>query len=294
MFFSAKESLPAILAVLAALILGLFAASRQTPAPEPPPAPGTASEGLAFTLSADGESYTLAGIGSCTDTAIVVPALYEGKPVTAVGAQAFYKDTGLTGITLPDTVVSIGTDAFYGCTALENVTFPDGLEEIGLRAFDRCSALASVRLPSGLKQVGSWAFLNAGLRTVTIPAGLTEFHSGAFAGCPELTVMEVEEGNPRFHSAGNCIIETAAKRLYAGCAASVIPADGSVDCIGQFAFAYCPFEAFTMPDTVTVIEDEAFESCASLKEIRLSESLRRIGIAAFRNSGLESIVLPEA
>jgi hypothetical protein len=45
----------------------------------------TPSEGLEFTLLDDGESYAFTGLGTCTDKDLVIPATYEGKPVTQVG-----------------------------------------------------------------------------------------------------------------------------------------------------------------------------------------------------------------
>ena len=48
--------------------------------------------------------------------------------------------------------------------------------------------------------------------------------------------ITVEEGNPIYHSAGNCLIETATKKLVLGSDNSVIPNDGSVTSIGMDAF----------------------------------------------------------
>ena len=47
-----------------------------------------ASKGLAFTLLNDG-TYEVSGIGSCTDTEIVIPSVYNDKPVTSIGDSAF-------------------------------------------------------------------------------------------------------------------------------------------------------------------------------------------------------------
>ena len=47
------------------------------------------SKGLAYTLSADGLSYSVTGIGTCTDKDIVIPVAYEGLPVTKIGKSAF-------------------------------------------------------------------------------------------------------------------------------------------------------------------------------------------------------------
>ncbi|MBP5255399.1 MAG: leucine-rich repeat protein [Lachnospiraceae bacterium] len=287
-----------LFAILSAIIFA-FSTFFLPPAPEPGPAPDppvqlAESEGLAFTLSEDGESYGLAGIGSCTDTVVVIPRLYEGKPVTEVLGNAFNRNPDITEVIFPDTLVTIGKDAFYGCPALEHISLPERLEVIGTRAFDQCTALTEVRLPSGLRTVGEWAFYRTGLREITIPKSLTDLQCNAFSGCSGMSVMKVEEGNPRFHSAGNCIIETAEKQLYSGCAASVIPSDGSVERIGLFAFYNSPIEKIFIPDTIRVLGDECFDSCYSLAEVRLSANLEEIGFAAFRHCIIERIDLPDS
>ena len=94
----------------------------EEPEPELP-----ASEGLSFALNDDGASYAVTGIGTCTDTNVVIPSEYNGLPVTTIGDAAFYGYLGLANITIPDSVTSIGGGTFYGCTSLANITIPDSV-----------------------------------------------------------------------------------------------------------------------------------------------------------------------
>ena len=48
-----------------------------------------ASEGLEYSLNSDGNGYTVTGIGTCTDTEIVIPSKHNSKPVTSIGESAF-------------------------------------------------------------------------------------------------------------------------------------------------------------------------------------------------------------
>ena len=66
--------------------------------------------------------------------------------------------TGLTSITIPDSVTSIGRSAFNGCTALTSVTVPDGVTSIGDGAFSGCTALTSVTIHDSVTSIGNWAF----------------------------------------------------------------------------------------------------------------------------------------
>ena len=64
--------------------------------------------------------------------------------MTSIGVYAFEECTGLTSVTIPDSVKSIGYRAFNGCTKLTSVTIGNGVTSIGYRAFDGCIGLTSV------------------------------------------------------------------------------------------------------------------------------------------------------
>ena len=52
--------------------------------------------------------------------------------------------TGLTSITIPNSVTSIGSYTFYKCTGLTSVTIPNSVTSIGSDAFSNCSNLKDV------------------------------------------------------------------------------------------------------------------------------------------------------
>ncbi len=104
----------------------------------------SASEGLEYTLDSIENSYRVTGIGSCNDTGIMIPAQYKGLPVTSIGNYAFWHCTGLTSITIPDSVTSIGLQAFYYCGGLTSITIPNSVTSIELCAFEGCSELTEI------------------------------------------------------------------------------------------------------------------------------------------------------
>ena len=91
------------------------------------------SEGLEFALL--GNAYAVIGIGTCTDTDVVIPSVYNGLPVTVIGENAFFLCGSLTSVTIGDSVTSIGEWAFYSCISLTSITIPDSVTSIGTDAF---------------------------------------------------------------------------------------------------------------------------------------------------------------
>ncbi len=106
-----------------------------------------------------GGKCAVVGMGSCTDTEVVVPATSpDGLTVTRIDDYAFQNQADMTSITLPNTVTAVGAYAFAGCEGLTNLKLPDGTTEIGMYAFSRCTSLKQVYLGSSLTQVGDGAF----------------------------------------------------------------------------------------------------------------------------------------
>ena len=81
------------------------------------------SIGLEYELSSDGKSYTLVGIGTCTDTQIIIPEIYNGLPVTRISAFAFESITTITSFYIPNTISHIETFAFSDCTNLTYIEY---------------------------------------------------------------------------------------------------------------------------------------------------------------------------
>ena len=69
-----------------------------------------------------------------------------------------FSDSGLTSITIPDSVTSIGREAFMGCGNLTGITIPDGVTSIGNYAFDSCAGLTGITIPSSVTSIGDQAF----------------------------------------------------------------------------------------------------------------------------------------
>lgn len=180
-----------------------------------------------FILNSDGESYSVHFAYSTISGDIVIPATYEGLPVTAIADWGFSDRENITSVTIPDSVTSIGEYAFLRCTSLKSVAMGNGITSIGEYAFEKCTRLVSVEFSDNLTNTGNYVFLDCiSLKSVELPDNLTTIGDGAFNGCTNL--------------------------------ASVIIPDG-VTSIGDNAFYTCPkLLSVTIPDSVTYIGCEAF------------------------------------
>ena len=228
---------------------------------------------------------------------VVVPADLDGHPVSAIGDHALQGGpgrTGITGVTLPDSIRRIGDSAFRA-SGLSSVDLPEGLETIGTMAFNCCN-FTTVDLPESLISIGEGAFAGTGLTEITLPGNLVELGGPNCFG-PVLKSIAVSPDNPYWHVIDGFLYrkEDACLFLCPGgleLAACEIPAGTAV--IGNGAFGgNFSLTSVVVPDGVTVIGESAFGGCPKLSEITLPGSLREIGSGAFRNCALTSLTLPE-
>lgn len=79
-----------------------------------------ASYGLQYSLN-DDDTYTVWGIGTCTDTDLIIPSQYNGKKVTRIEECAFEGKEHITRVFIPKSISYVGYRAFFGCTQIEKI-----------------------------------------------------------------------------------------------------------------------------------------------------------------------------
>ena len=129
--------------------------------------PYTASVSTTTTILVEnGYSYTVTDNQStitahdCPTGALVIPDTLGGHPTVAIADNVFTGCTGLTSVTVPNSITSIGNTAFAGCTGLASVTLGSGVITISPYAFTGCTNLTSITFPDSVASIGNNAFLN--------------------------------------------------------------------------------------------------------------------------------------
>jgi hypothetical protein len=145
----------------------------------------------AFCNSIDIESVsfpsTLREIGEYAfyrDSSLVYVNIPEG--VVSIGGHSF-DGTGIKGVKLPRSLRVIGNAAFAQNMHLKDIVVPEGVETLDVDAFGGCRGLQSVTLPSTLKRINRGVFWKCyALKEISIPAGCTTIGEYAFYHCDSL------------------------------------------------------------------------------------------------------------
>ena len=214
--------------------------------------------------------------------------------LTSIDDYAFYYCTYLKSVVIPNSVTSIGHYAFEGCSSLSSATIPNSVVSLGNHTFYGCSDIKSITIPNSVKSIGNSAFYScSGLTSITIPNSVASIGTSAFGYCNALSSITVSNGNTVYDSRNNCnaIIKKSNNSLVVGCKNTVIP--NSVTKIDNNAFEGCKgLTSINIPSSVTTIASYSFSSCSGLTSITIPNSVTSIGTNAFGYcSGLSSIVV---
>ena len=231
------------------------------------------SLGLDYML--EGNYYVVTGMGSCTDSELIIPNNYNGLPVAKIGAEAFWNRNELISVTVPGTVTVIEPGAFGACYQLQNVYLSEGVEVIGRYAFQDCSRLTNINIPSTVKEIKDDAFSWCSeLRSIHLPAGLVTLGNTVFYYCQNLQQITVDADNANYCAVDGVLYTKDMTTLLLYPAAK----EGA---------------SFAVPSTVTIIGNAAFANNRNLTEVILQEGVVNIGAQAFQDCrNLRNVVLP--
>lgn len=235
-----------LLLALVCLLASCFG-GENNPTDDDPSAPSLV---LRFQPNAGGDGYVVSGYyveGDAGSTAfdVVIPAQYEGKPVTEIGDNAFQpsevsgRTARISSISIPASITRIGGDAFFKLTSLNKVYVTDlaawcGIDFVsgganplsnGAELYLNGELVTALQIPEGIEILPQYAFYNCiSITSLSLPSTLEEISECCFARCANLEQADL----------------------------------ANVKIIGSAAFGGCNFSSLVIPDSVTTLEEGAF------------------------------------
>ncbi len=247
-----------------------------------------ASKGLTYKLNDMGDGYIVTGMGTCTDTRVVIPSTYEGLPVTNIAEGAFQAseppaedkpsdDNGKDdGKDKKSANSSFGNKLFSNVKSLSNV----------IKLADSASADVEEKPEANITEV-------------VIPDSVMDIGDAAFYGCGELASFEVSKlitliGTDAFKNTayyldesnwtdGSLYLEEYLVEVRTTVGGAYTVREGTVN-IANNAFAGCTeITAVSFPKSLRFVGDSAFIGCSGISEVDLSIPGIQIGNYAFKS-----------
>ena len=219
--------------------------------------------------------YTTKPTGNLT---IPEQVVNDGKTyaVTAIGDQAFYSCSGLTSVSMPNSITEIGSNAFYYCIGLTSITIPNTVTTISKYAFSWCTALTSCSIPNTVISMGNDVFQNtAWLDSQADGIIYKDNWCLGYKGSKPTGAVSIQEGTKG--------IAACAFNLCSEITEITIP--NSVITIGEYAFQKCTgLTTINLPEALTYIEWYAFKGCSTLTSFTIPNAVTNIGRDVFTNT----------
>lgn len=233
----------------------------------------------------DGNYMTIDGVLYSKDgeTLIKYPAGKTDKTFTVPDSVKYldsYAFEGAVNLESIYNVPSVGEDhTFENCTSLKNIEFSSKCIKFNISSFVNCTSLKNLNLPDSLHNIHSCSYYyhmvndwkdckyfgTTALESVNIPSYVSDLNSlseytSALPGC--LKNIDVKEDDSNFKLVDGALLSKDMTKLYRYLGGS-------------------ENTSYTVPESVTSIEDCAFKNCKNLKNIEIGSKVESIGLNAF-------------
>ena len=261
--------------------------------------PSTVVNG-AFTYTVN--TVVASGFKDCTGiTSVTLP-----ETITKLNNYAFSGCSALTSFNIPSKVTTIPTDCFWKCVALEYVTIPNTVTKINSYAFGQCTKLKSVVMSENVTTIPTGCFINCNKMTSINLSKIKTINGNAFNECASLTEISLDSlktlsGSYQFQECSNLktvVLGENLTKLNQGCFDGCSKLENinleNIVTIGVTAFSGCnALKNLTWSDNLKSIGDQAFSGHKGLVNVVIPNSVETIGNRAFLNcNNLESINIP--
>lgn len=216
------------------------------------------------------EKHNLDADGNCTVCKQFIGGVYyevsaDGKYATVTNYDGVASRVSITKEYQGVPVTNIGDYAFIGNRNIKEIILPDTIVRIKEGAFSN-SSLTYITLPDSVKTIETYAFMDCyNLREFEISKNVETIGAGAFVGTVNLG-LRVHNENQHFKYEGNALYSKDGTVLYWYNEVSTLQT------------------SFVIPNTVKIIEQEAFVECRWLKQLTISSAVIEIKAGAFSHS----------
>lgn len=213
-------------------------------------------------------------------------------------------NTGITSANLPNTVTSISEGCFMNCSRLKKVSFQIYFSVIPKSFVENDKKLQEFIMFGFPNQIEERAFANSGILNFTFE-NIQKIGPCAFYNCTDIKKVDLKQSKVTFipkYSFSNCksletvvlndITTSIGKWAFAFSQISSIIFTNKISKIRKFAFYSSSIQTIEFNSSQSVsISKFAFSCCNSLISCDFSDSVSKIGLGAFENSTLISVVL---
>lgn len=209
-----------------------------------------------------------------------------------ISDNAFYNMGILKGVILPENLKIVPYGAFKGCSSLESINIPNGVEIIGSSAFEGCTLLKRIDIPVTVKEFGFATFWGcSSLESIVIPEGVTVLPRSLCFECSSLKKVVLPSSLTKME---NYMVGGRNGSQFGYCTSlEEINIPASIASIPIGCFSGCSSLKTIDLSSIEEIYDEAFYSCTSLENVKLSGNIKELGSKVFYNCvSLKSIDLP--
>lgn len=241
---------------------------------------------------------------------IVIPSTYNidknGKIVSGkayevktIGNYCFANNNLIESVYIPESITVIEDCAFYNCAKLNTVNITQNITDIGQNAFELCPQLKSITKDG---KTGVIIDTNKNLTSFIIPSSISKIENNCFANWSTLLNISIENeicyiGDNAFSNCNNL---------------SRVNIASSLNYLGENAFSNCEklttltttnnnsyngiyfapnqsLSKFSVPLSITSIQDEFFYGWKQLKELNIHEAITSLGTIFKDNDNLTSL-----
>ena len=229
--------------------------------------PSGPTKGVTYAISSDG-TYAEVERYSGESTYVRISETFNDLPVRVIKESAFYQNTVIKKVIIPDGVDIIEKNAFSNCSNLTDIHIGDSVTEIEEYAFSNCYKLTSITIPDSVTSIGVSAFDECdSITSVTIGKGLKKIGFEAF-DCTSITSVYITDiakwCEIDFHYNSNPLNYGASLYLDEELVTELVIPDGVTSI--KYQFSGCSsITSVMLPDTLANISYPAFYGCSNLQ-----------------------------